>query len=169
MPFQLNPAIPPEGMSTAEYFGGRMPPGRLDMMRAELRARAETLGLPMDLPDFICNTGRAHQLAEYARAEGRLDQVILPLFQAYFVEGLNLHDEAVLAEAAEAAGLDREKALSAVRTGSYAQRLDEHLALAGRYGVGSVPTFIVNNRYKIVGAQPYEPLRDALRQIAQEG
>ncbi len=169
MPFQLNPATPPEGMSLAAYFGDRMPPGRLGLMQAELRARAEAMGLPIDPPAFICNTRRAHELAEYARDRDRLDALVMPLFQAYFVEGRNLHEEAVLGQAAEAAGLDAEAALAAVRAGQYAARVDEHLALAARYGIHGVPTFIVNNRYKIVGAQPYEALRDALKRIAREG
>jgi len=169
MPFQLNPATPPEGLSLAEYFRGRMTPEQLQRMHADLKARAGAMGLPMDPPPFICNTRRAHELAEYARDRGRLERLILPLFQAYFVRGQNLHDEGVLGQAAEAAGLDREEALAAVREGRYAQRLDEHLALAGRYGIHSVPTFIVNDRYKIVGAHPYDVLRDALRRIAQEG
>lgn len=169
MPFQLNPATPPEGLTLAEYFGGRMPPDRLAMMHAELKARAGAMGLPMDPPPFICNTRRAHELAEFARDRGRLDALVLPLFQAYFVQGRNLYEERVLGEAAEAAGLDPAEALEAVRAGRYADRVDERLALAGRYGIHSVPTFIVNERYKIVGAQPYEVLRDALRSIAQEG
>jgi len=167
MPFQLNPHTPPEGMSLAEYFGDRMPPERLEMMHAELRARAGEMGLPIAPPGFICNTRRAHELAEYARDQGRLDRLMLPLFQAYSVQGLNLYEEAVLGQVAEAAGLDRQEALAAVRARAHARRVDEHLALAARYGIHSVPTFIVNNRYKIVGAQPYELLCDALRRIAR--
>ncbi|MFS8640925.1 MAG: DsbA family protein, partial [Symbiobacteriaceae bacterium] len=132
---------------------------------------------PAELQAWFKNEGQAFDAAEryrrlrrwYARDRGRLERLILPLFQAYFVRGQNLHDEGVLGQAAEAAGLDREEALAAVREGRYAQRLDEHLALAGRYGIHSVPTFIVNDRYKIVGAHPYDVLRDALRRIAQEG
>ncbi|MFZ5815771.1 MAG: DsbA family oxidoreductase, partial [Bacillota bacterium] len=86
-----------------------------------------------------------------------------------FVEGQNLADEAVLREAAARAGLDPDAALAAVKEGRYEQRLEEFAAQARAYGITGVPTFIINNRYKIVGAHPYERLRDLFRQIARQG
>ena len=32
-------------------------------------------------------------------------------------------------------------------------------------GVSGVPTYVINNRYAIVGAQPYEVFKNALTQI----
>jgi predicted DsbA family dithiol-disulfide isomerase len=40
--------------------------------------------------------------------------------------------------------------------------------MARRLGISSVPTFIVNGRYAISGAQPSEALAGALREIAAE-
>jgi len=31
-----------------------------------------------------------------------------------------------------------------------------------------VPTYVINNRYTIVGAQPYEVFKDTLEQIANQ-
>jgi len=36
---------------------------------------------------------------------------------------------------------------------------------AYQIGVTGVPTYVINNRYAIVGAQPYEIFKSALEQI----
>ncbi|MFZ5827520.1 MAG: DsbA family oxidoreductase, partial [Bacillota bacterium] len=76
--------------------------------------------------------------------------------------------EAVLREVAASAGLDPDAAMAAVSEDRYAERVDQYGAQARAYGISGVPTFIINDRYKIVGAQPYERLRDVFRQIARE-
>lgn len=40
---------------------------------------------------------------------------------------------------------------------------------AREYGINSIPTWIVNDRYKVVGAQPYETLRDAFLKLDAMG
>ena len=39
---------------------------------------------------------------------------------------------------------------------------------AYQIGVTGVPTYVINDRYAIVGAQPYEVFKDALEKILKE-
>jgi predicted DsbA family dithiol-disulfide isomerase len=39
---------------------------------------------------------------------------------------------------------------------------------AYQIGVTGVPTYVINNRYAIVGAQPYEVFKDVMEQIMNE-
>jgi predicted DsbA family dithiol-disulfide isomerase len=39
---------------------------------------------------------------------------------------------------------------------------------AYQIGVTGVPTYVINNRYAIVGAQPYEVFIDVLEQLAKQ-
>ncbi|HCR69919.1 MAG TPA: disulfide bond formation protein DsbA, partial [Anaerolineae bacterium] len=39
---------------------------------------------------------------------------------------------------------------------------------AYQIGVSGVPTYVINDRYAIVGAQPYEVFKNALLQILNE-
>lgn len=164
LPFELHPDTPPETIALTEYLS-HLSPGQLEQVHAGLRVRAAELGLPFDPPPFLANTRKALALAEYARDQGRLAALHLPLFQAYFVRGQNLYDDAVLREVAATAGLDPDAALAAIAEGRYAGRLEQYAAQARAYGITGVPTFIINNRYKIVGAHPYERLRDIFREI----
>lgn len=150
----------------AEYFG--VPPERLREMSGGPRARAMAMGLPFNQPERISNTRRAHLLSEYARAEGKLDALRPALFRAYFAQGRNLFDLDVLKELAEGAGLDPEQASDAILSGRYDERLDRLLAEAGEQEITGVPAFIAGRRYLIVGAYPYEQLREALLRIQAE-
>ncbi|MFZ5815772.1 MAG: DsbA family oxidoreductase, partial [Bacillota bacterium] len=124
LPFELHPETPEGSIPLTEYFR-HFSPAQMEQMHAGLKARAEELGLPFNPPPILANTRKALALAEYARDQGRLEDLHLPLFQAFFVEGQNLADEAVLREAAARAGLDPDAALAAVKEGRYEQRLEE--------------------------------------------
>ncbi len=167
LPFELHPDTPEAGMPLTQYFGTS--PERLEPMLRGLRERAEPLGLPFNPPQNLVNTRKALLLAEHARDEGKLDVLHPRLFRAYFAEGRNLADEGELRELARDAGLDPDRALEAVRERRHVERLSGAMELARLYGISGAPTFIINERYKIVGAQPYEALRDAFWQIAREG
>lgn len=168
LPFELHPETPEASVPLAQYFR-HLTAIQIEQMHAGVKARAAELGLSMDPPPFLANTRKALALAEFARDEGKLDALHMDLFQAYFVKGQNLADEAVLRELAATVGLDPDAAMAAIQEGRYEERLKEHAARARAYGINSVPTFIINNRFKVVGAQPYERLRDALRDIARQG
>lgn len=152
----------------ATYFS-RLSPEQLEMMMANLKERADEVGLPLNPPGMVVNSRKALALAEYARDQGALERLHLPLFQAYFVAGENLSDEGVLRRLATEVGLDADAALQAVADGRYQQRLAESAQQARAYGVTGVPTWIINDRYKLVGAQPYEQLREVFRRMMQEG
>lgn len=166
LPFELHPDTPSEGVRLADYFG--FTEAQMRQMHLGLQARAEQLGLPMQPPTRLVNTHKALLLAEFARDADQFGSLHGELFRAYWVRGQDLADEAVLREAAEHAGLDPEESLAAVRARRHEDRLVHALQQARAYGIAGAPTFIINGRYKIVGAQPYERLRDALRQIARQ-
>lgn len=168
LPFELHPDFPPEGVLIADYFGSS--PAQLAQMHAGLKQRAAELGRPMNPPDRAPNTHAALALSEYVRdhAPDKLAAVHHAFFRAYFVEQRNLGARETLVHVCEQTGVDAAAALAAVDAGTYDDRLADTMAQAHRLGVTGAPTFIINNRYKIVGAQPYEPLRDALRRIQAE-
>jgi len=60
----------------------------------------------------------------------------------------------VIAAVAGKSGLDEKETLSAVRDDRYASRLNETRKEASLIGLTGVPLFVIENKYKIVGAQP---------------
>ena len=55
-----------------------------------------------------------------------------------------------------------------VESGKYTARVTNMVSEAQEIGVTSVPTYVLNNRYSIIGAQQYEVFLQALEQIEQE-
>ncbi len=137
-------------------------------MQQGLQERAESLGLRFQAPKVLSNTRKAHIMSEYARDEGKLDALRRATFRANFAEGRNLADDGVLRDLAAEAGLDPDTALAAISDPRYVQRVDAAAQRSRALGITGVPAFIIEDKYKIVGAHPLDVLRDAFRRIADE-
>jgi len=78
-----------------------------------------------------------------AQKQGVEDAYNRALFYAFWSEGLDVNDRAVLARRLDAAGLDGKALLATADAAEYAERLEENTRLAGERGVFGSPTFIV--------------------------
>jgi 2-hydroxychromene-2-carboxylate isomerase len=65
------------------------------------------------------------------------------VFAAFWGEGLDVNDRAVLAKRLDAAGLDGKALLETADAAEYAEQLEKNTKLAGERGVFGSPTFIV--------------------------
>ena len=88
----------------AAKFGSLARSRELDQQVAEA-ARAAGIEIRHDRMLRTPNTMDAHRLIRWAGEQGRQDALVDRLFEAYFAEGQDIGDRAVLAEAAAAAGL----------------------------------------------------------------
>ncbi len=179
MPFELNPDLPPEGKDQQKHLAEvyRRPPEEVAAMRAQMQARAEEAGFPMEWSGegeepaaWMWNTFEAHELLRWALAihgPAAQDRLSRALFRAHFQQRRPIGDREVLLDIAAAEGFDRAEAAAALE--------DEALAIATRMeeqrgremGINSVPSFIVNGRYLIPGAQTPEVFAAALRKVAE--
>ena len=50
----------------------------------------------------------------------------------------------------------------------YTAQVADQVRWAYQIGVTGVPTYVINNRYGVVGAQPYEVFKNVLDQIANQ-
>lgn len=154
-PFQLDPRAPAEPQPVVEAyarkFGGPEAARRV-IERITDAARADGLELRLDRAQRA-NTFDAHRLMAWARPRGRQSEVGMRLFRAYFVEGRNVADHAVLAEVAEAAGLPGSEATAMLASGECAGEVREQLARADELGISAVPSFLFPNGFVLPGAQ----------------
>lgn len=164
-PFQLNPDLPDEGISRAEYvqrkFGAR---------GGAVYDRVSGVGREVGIPfafDRIArqpNTLAAHSLVELGQAHGVQDAVVEALFRAYFLEGVDLTARENLASIAAAAGLDRATAEAWLDDAGKRTAAAAEDRRARAIGVEGVPFFIFNGRVAVSGAHPAEALLEAMRQ-----
>ncbi|NUB43182.1 DsbA family oxidoreductase [Fertoebacter nigrum] len=156
-PFQLNPDMPREGADRRSYletkFGGK---AQAVAVYARVEEAAQAAGLEIDFAAIqrTPNTLDAHRLIHWAGLEGRQSAMVATLFRAYFREGRDIGDAATLAELAGVAGMDA--ALTARLLATDADRADlaARDADARQKGVNAVPTFLIDRRYVLSGAQP---------------
>lgn len=169
-PFELNPAMAPEGENIVEHIGRKYgaTPEQSAATRAMIRERAGALGFTMAMGDEsrIYNTFDAHRLLHWAGLVGDQRALKLALFTAYFTDGKSPGDREVLLAAAEQAGLDPVAAAEVLDSGHYAEEVRAEETLWQSRGIQSVPAIVIDQRYLISGGQPPEAFEQALREIA---
>lgn len=133
-----------------------------------LRGMAELHGLPFKSVERIYNTRLAHEATEYAREKGKANEFHHIIFRKVYADGFDLSQWNVLRAAAAEAGLDADDMQLVVESGKYTAEVAGQVNWAQRIGVTGVPTYVINNKYAIVGAQPYEAFKNALAQIEKE-
>lgn len=171
-PFELNPDLPPEGENATEHLMRKYGISReqAEENRNRIAAIGRELGFEFQAGGErrIYNTFDAHRVLHWAREQGQQTPLSLALFHAYFTEGRNPSDPAVLREAAEAQGLDGAEVEAIVANDRYTQ---EVRAAEQRYvaaGIRGVPAYVINRQYLISGGQEPATFIQAFRQIAAE-
>lgn len=166
--FQLNPWMPPDGMERAAYLQAKF--GAQDATRIYENIRAVGVGEGLDFRfDRIRrtpNTLDSHRLIRHAAAAGRQNETVEALFSAYFLEGRDIGSRAVLAEIADAAGLDADAARRFLDSDAEREAVAAEDAQARRMGIQGVPCFVLDRAYAVSGAQEPEyflPLFDLVR------
>jgi predicted DsbA family dithiol-disulfide isomerase len=156
-PFQLNPDMPPEGMTRDDYvrakFGGGDRPRQIYQAIAESGREA---GIEFQFAKIkrTPNTVLSHRLVYWSAKQERQDEVVASLFKAYFEDGLDLGDLDILVECASRADLDRDDARKFLQSDEGRQEVVASDVYARRLGINGVPCFIVNRKYAVSGAQP---------------
>ena len=159
--FQLNPDMPAEGMDRQAYrerkFGGAENAQRLYNQIGTVGAEVG-IDFAFDRIRRTPNTVNAHRLIRLGAHHDREDAVVERLFRAYFLEGGDIGDPGLLSELAGDAGLDAQEAARFL-AGDEERTAVETEDFSGRQaGITGVPTFIVNRRHAVPGAQPPEVL-----------
>ena len=172
-PFQLNPEMPAEGVDKREYllarFGGA---DKLAQIHQRFRDIAAQNGVKMDpdTPQRIPNTLNAHRLIHWAGLEGRQTLLVTALMRAYWIEGRDIGDLAVLANVAVVAGMDREVVARLLASDADLAVIQNREAHARKRGVNAVPTFLIADKHVVSGAQPPEMWSRAIEEMtAQAG
>jgi predicted DsbA family dithiol-disulfide isomerase len=160
-PFYLRPDTPPEGMDLPDYIKRARDNGSEE----RLRMMAEMHGMEFRSTERIYNTRLAHEATEYAREHGKANEFHHIIFRKVYAEGFDPAQWDVLRSAAEEAGLNANDMQSVVEGGKYTEEVAGQVNWAQRIGVTGVPTYVINDKYAIVGAQPYEAFKSALGQI----
>ena len=164
LPFELHPEAPVEGIPREAYFGR----ARAERMEEHLRAVAESVGLKMRSREVIINSRRSLGAAEFARDSGKFDQMHRALLKAHWEGTARLESVDDLARIGTAVGMDPVELRAAIEEGRYESILDGHRRDAESAGINAIPAHIFGRRYLVLGAHPYEVLKQVIDRLNAE-
>lgn len=167
--FQLDPSPVPHPVpikqALAAKFGGRE---RAEQMFAHVTGIAAGDGLVLDFDRAIAaNTFDSHRLIAWAARQDRQADMLDALQRAHFTDGVDLGSRPALAAVAGTIGLDRPAALAYLESDAGTGAVNADLTEARELGITSVPTFVIDGKYAIQGAQEAAVLREALDEITR--
>ena len=136
-------------------------------MQAQMKARMAAEGLPYGERAMTYNSRLAQELGKWADTQPGGEAIHDALFRAYFVDARDISRPAVLVDIAQHVGLSADGAREVLEKRTFNDAVDADWNLSRRYGVTSVPTFVVG-RYGVVGAQPYEALEQLVRKASSD-
>jgi predicted DsbA family dithiol-disulfide isomerase len=161
--FDLRPGLPPEGLPREAVYGQRP---EMEQRSGYVRQLAAEDGIELGRPAIIADTHRAHQATEFARESGLDLEYSLAVFRAYWQQERNIGDERELLAIAGEVGVDVAGLKKALDEDRYAGAVNEQICWARWNGVTGIPTFVFDDRYALVGAEPYDVLARAVRRLA---
>jgi len=168
-PFQLDPSPVPRPEPTIEAlarkFGG---PERARKITEQTTQTAARDGLELNFAKSLtANTFDAHRLVRLADQVGKSEELVEALYQAHFVDGVDVGSHAELARLAGTVGLDEAEAKAYLDSGEGTDELRAALAEARALGVTAVPMFVFAGKYGVSGAQEPATLLEVLAEVEQ--
>ena len=147
------------GLMIAELLGGKENRNAGSYNREDCRRWSERFAIPMSYPDPSVFHERAKRWAAslfereelparafYAADPENRDLLDQALFEAAWVEGLDVNEPATIAWAAERAGLDLQRLMAALAEASPGEEVRTALAEFEHLQCPGVPTLVVNGQ-----------------------
>ncbi len=166
--FELDPGAPAEREGDlagllARKYGMTVEQARESQRSLTANAAAEGLSFRLDLARSG-NTFDGHRMVHLAAEHGLQDAMKDRLMQAYFSEGRLISDPGTLLALGAEVGIPTDEIETLLAGDRFADdvRADEQAATA--LGISGVPTFIVDRKVGVTGAQPPEVILEMLRQ-----
>ncbi|MCC6627239.1 MAG: DsbA family protein [Chloroflexi bacterium] len=169
-----------EGDVTIEWHAFELRPASAPPLPPEMRAGIEArrpqfverarvqYGLAINSGPFDVDSRLALIGEQIAKAEGAGRAYHDAVMRAYWLEAAVIDDRAVLADLAASVGLDRAAFLAALDDPAYEQAMLAEAADAHDAGITAVPALVFDERYLVLGAQPYDLLRQVVDQCRAE-
>jgi predicted DsbA family dithiol-disulfide isomerase len=167
--FLLDPSMPPEGRPFMEVMMNKMGSReRVQQIVNRVTEAGRAVGVPFDFGKVkkMPNTWASHALIKMAPKE-MADEMVEAVFRAYFEEGRDIGNMAVLLELAREHGLDDRTVKESLEREEMNGAIKEDLRLAEQLGIRAVPFFILDGKLALSGAHSKETFLKALAEVAK--
>ncbi len=170
-PYQLNPTTPKEGVDRKDYlrekFGTETYP---EQMLGALAEAGQSTGIEFKFNSMnrVPNTIDSHRVLHWARETGQQNALAEILFRRYFLDNEDIGDIETLTAAAVEAGMDADLVRERLSGDADDEAVRAEAQYASQMGISGVPTFIIDNKYAVQGAQTAEVFLQVFAKVAED-
>lgn len=167
--FQLDPTATAEPKSLPEAIDHKYGPGAFDNMTARLTALGTEAGIEyrFDIAQRVTSLPALFLVAWIESTYGpeMAEAMHDRLFRAYFTEGANIALEANLISWATEVGAEKDLVVEALASGAGREAVAADLEEAAQLQITGVPSFVIEGKHVIPGAQDTETMRLMLTRV----
>lgn len=142
---------------------------KVNGMLGNVTEMASQVGLDYHLDQsVIVNSQKAHQLIQFSKSKKLGNEAEEHLFRAFFTEGKNIADTAILIQLGKDFGLQESELKASLDDEKYKYEITQDIQEAQNLGVNGVPFFVFDRKYAVSGAQPSESFLETLEKSFTE-
>ena len=160
--YLLRPDTPKEGLLRQPRDGETA-----DELSEPLRSNAREANLIMRPPSITPNTGYILEATEYAQQQGKFLEFHHAAYKAYWEDGKDLGDLAVIEVLAQEVSLNSAELMERLENHHHTAAVMEQYQEALQHGIRGIPTFLVGN-LMFTGAHPYNIFQAAMKKVLAE-
>ncbi|SUZ51043.1 uncharacterized protein METZ01_LOCUS3897, partial [marine metagenome] len=153
-PYELHPEIPTEGFNKEEYYKikfGNSNGSRDRFNHITEEGKKAGLEFNFNKSKNLPNTFLAHRLLWFSRSKDMQDVMAEALFHAYFTEGRDIGSINELISISTESGLQKTEIEDFFKTDVGSDEILREELRAKEMNIFSVPTYIFNKKYLLVG------------------
>jgi len=172
LPFELNPNMVDSGVLIADYFSRQFnwSESKLLNYQQSLVATAANAGVSIYFSKrtHYYPTKNAHLLMHWAEQFNKQNELNDHLIEAYFKDGQDISNLAVLLNIAEELGFDRQQTYAALTSPHLNQALNKKALSYKAFNISSIPAFIINGGAMLSGSNSVQYFEDSLSVFINE-
>ena len=169
-PYELHPEIPSEGFSKEEYYKikfGNSNTSRDRFKHITEEGKKAGLEFNFDRSKNLPNTFLAHRLLWFSRSKDMQDVIAEALFHAYFTEGRDIGSIHELISISTENGLQKSEIEDFLKTDIGSDEILREELRAKEMKIFSVPTYIFNKKYLLVGGQETDTFKSYMKKVIE--
>ena len=170
--FQLDPNLVTQpDTNPYDYFSKAkgIPVIQAKAMHEHAKKAGKEVGIDFNFDESkVANSFRGHLLIQLAKKKNLADAMEEALFEAQFISGKNIDDEAVLLETGKSVGLTEVEIKNALASDEMSHAVTQDGLMARQLGINAVPFFVFNDKYGVSGAQQPEHFLEVLNKSFEE-
>ena len=160
--YLLRPDTPKEGLLRQPRAGETA-----DELSEPLRSNARESNLIMRPPSVTPNTVYILEATEYAQQQGKFLEFHHAAYKAYWEDGKDLGDLAVIEALAQDVSLNSTELLERLENHYHTSAVMGQYQEALQHGIQGIPTFLVGNLV-FTGAHPYNIFQEAMKKVLEQ-